>query len=75
MYREGSTLIPGFAVVHLPLLVSPQADAQQKLHHSDALCAAARIPTVNSGICLEALRPQRLLFIYRAGSLFAQLPE
>lgn len=45
-----------------------QADAQQKLRYLNAPCAAARSPTMNSGICSEALRPQRLIFLYRGGT-------
>lgn len=54
-----------------PPSVSPwgrQADVQHKLRHSDAPCVAARMPTMNSAICSEALRPQRLLFLCRGGT-------
>ena len=54
-----------------PPCVSPwgrQADTLQKLHYLNAPCATARIPTMNSAICSEALRPQGLLFLYRGGT-------
>lgn len=63
------------AAPHSPC-VPPQAVRHWKLCYLNAPGAAARIPTMNSAICPEVLRPPKLLFLYREGTcLLSSLTE
>lgn len=67
MCNEGSALIPEFMVLYLTHPECPQAVRHRKLCYLNAPGTAARIPTTNSAICPEVLRPPKLLFLCREG--------